>query len=84
MCECFHAAAGEAVSQSQVEEWMVGSFIQSHWPCRTLCPISMFSRIFATDSPAVPSTQAGLYFEKISTARDIAARRRCSVIMLRM
>ena len=47
---------------------MVGSFIQSHWPCMTLWPISMFSRILATDSPAVPSTHAGLYLEKISTS----------------
>ncbi len=84
MCECFHAAAGEAVSQSHVDEWMFGSFIQSHWPCMTLCPISMFSRIFAIDRPAVPSTQAGLNREKISTAREIAPSRRCSWIMLRM
>ena len=48
------------MSQSQVGEWMSGSFIQSHWPCMTLWPISMFSRIFATERPAVPSTQAGL------------------------
>ena len=38
---------------------MAGSFIQSHCPCRTLWPISMFSRIFATDRPVVPRTQAG-------------------------
>ena len=59
MWECFHADAGEAVSQSQVEEWMFGSFIQSHWPCITLWPISMFSRIFAVERPIVPRTQAG-------------------------
>ena len=59
MWECFQASAVEAVSQSQVEEWMWGSFIQSHWPCRTLCPISMFSRILAAESAAVPAIQAG-------------------------
>ena len=37
------------VSHSQVEEWISGSFIQSHWPCMTLWPISMFSRILAAD-----------------------------------
>ncbi len=47
------------MSQSQVEELIWGSFIQSHWPCRTLWPISMFSRIFAIESVAVPATQTG-------------------------
>ena len=59
MWECFHASAVEAVSQSQVEELIWGSFIQSHWPCMTLWPISMFSRIFASESAAVPASQAG-------------------------
>ncbi len=59
-CASASTPAGvEAVSQSQVEEWMFGSFIQSHWPCRTLWPISMFSRIFATDRPVVPSDPRG-------------------------
>ena len=58
--ECFQASAVEAVSHSHVEEWIWGSFIQSHWPCMTLWPISMFSRILAAESPAVPATQAGL------------------------
>ena len=39
---------------------MYGSFIQSHWPCMTLWPISMFSRILASESAVVPATQAGL------------------------
>ena len=63
---------------------MFGSFIQSHWPCMTLWPISMFSRILAIDRPAVPSTHAGLNRENSSTPRDAATSRRCSVIMLRM
>ena len=32
-----------------------GSLIQSHWACRTLWPISMFSRILARPSISVPS-----------------------------
>ena len=36
------------MSHSQLLEWISGSFIQSHWPCMTLWPISMFSRILAT------------------------------------
>ena len=47
------------LSHSQVVEWIFGSRIQSHWPCRMLWPISMFSRILATHRPAVPTTQAG-------------------------
>ena len=61
LCECFHWLAGEALSHSHAVEWIRGSRIQSHWPCMTLWPISMFSRIFATDRPAVPSTQAGFH-----------------------
>ena len=60
MWECFHASLVEAVSQSHEEEWIWGSFIQSHWPCMTLWPISMFSRILAAEREAVPATQAGL------------------------
>ena len=36
---------GHTLSHSQAVEWMSGSCIQSHWPCITLWPISMFSRI---------------------------------------
>ena len=67
--ECFHCSAGEALSHSQVVEWIFGSRIQSHWPCRMLWPISMFSRILATDSPAVPRTKAGGNLENSSTTR---------------
>ena len=56
---CFHWLEGLALSHSQAVEWILGSRIQSHWPCMTLCPISMFSRILATERPAVPSHQAG-------------------------
>ena len=47
-------SAGDALSHSQVVEWILGSRIQSHWPCITLWPISMFSMILETDSPTVP------------------------------
>ena len=57
--ECFHWSAGQVLSHSQVPEWISGSFIQSHWPCMTLWPISMFSRILPAASMAVPATQAG-------------------------
>src|SRR3954467_4454377 len=82
--ECFHASLVDAVSQSHVEEWICGSFIQSHWPCITLWPISMFSRILARESPAVPSTQAGLKRENTSTARERTSSRRCISIIDRM
>ncbi len=49
----------DAESQSQVEELIWGSFIQSHWPCITLWPISMFSRILASESIEVPAIHAG-------------------------
>ena len=61
MWECFHASFVEAESQSHEREWMYGSFIQSHWPCITLWPISMFSRIFAIESVAVPSAHIGRF-----------------------
>src|SRR5829696_8296274 len=57
------------MSHSHVVEWILGSRIQSHWPCRMLCPISMFSRIFATERPTVPTTQAGGNIETSSAAR---------------
>ena len=46
------------MSHSHVEEWISGSFIQSHWPCMTLWPISMFSTILARPSVAAPAHQA--------------------------
>ncbi len=82
--ECFQASAVEAVSQSQVAEWMRGSFIQSHWPCMTLWPISMFSRIFAAERAVVPATQAPRLREARSRTRPSTASRRCISIMLSM
>src|SRR5712675_80720 len=60
---------GEALSHSQVVEWILLSRIQSHWPCITLWPISIFSTIFATESPTVPASHAGGNRENNSTAR---------------
>src|SRR3954452_13141181 len=57
------------MSHSHVVEWIFGSRIQSHWPCRMLSRISMFSRILATDRPAVPMSHAGGYSETSSGAR---------------
>ncbi len=84
MCECFHCSDGEALSHSQVVEWILESRIQSHWPCMTLWPISMFSRIFATDRPAVPISQAGGNSENSSRARLESSSLRCTSITLRM
>ena len=56
----------------------------SHWPCMTLWPISMFSRILAADSPAVPMNQAGGNSENSSTARLPASRPRWVLITVRM
>ncbi len=68
------------MSHSQLLEWISGSFIQSHWPCMTLWPISMFSRILAIPSMAVPAKKAGLYLLANSVTRPAAARRRWMVI----
>ena len=84
MWECFHASAVEAESQSQVEEEIWGSFIQSHWPCMTLWPISMFSRILAIESSVVPASQAGRRREASSSTRPRTTSRRCISIMLTM
>ena len=81
MCECFHCSAGWAVSHSQVLEWISGSFIQSHWPCMTLWPISMFSRILATPSIAVPATHAGLYLLANRVIRPAVASPRWILII---
>jgi hypothetical protein len=50
----------------------------------TLWPISMFSRILAADSPAVPMNQAGGNSENSSTARLPASRPRWVLITVRM
>ncbi len=39
--------------------WIFGSRIQSHWPCRTLWPISMFSSTLPSASSVVPPISAG-------------------------
>ena len=82
--ETFHCSAGVAWSHSQVVEWILGSRIQSHWPWRMLWPISMLSRILATDSPAVPTSQAGGKIENSSTARLPSSRLRWVLMTLRM
>src|SRR3954447_24017715 len=69
LCECLHCSAGLAMSHSHVVEWILGSRIQSHWPCRMLCPISMFSRILATERPTVPTSKAGGNIEASRAAR---------------
>ncbi len=84
LCECFHISAGATLSHSQVVEWMRGSRIQSHWPCRMLWPISMFSRILATDSPSVPAIHAGGNQANSSTPRDPISRARCALMTRRM
>ena len=84
MWECFHASGVEAESQSQVEELIWGSFIQSHWPCITLWPISMFSRILASDSVVVPAIHAGRWREASRSTRARTTSRRCISIMLVM
>ena len=50
--------AAPSWSHSHDEEWISGSFIQSHWPCMTLWPISMFSMIFAKPSVTAPAHHA--------------------------
>ena len=72
------------MSHSHVVEWIFGSRIQSHWPCRTLWPISMFSRIFAVASAAVPAAQAGGSQEANSSARPATSRRRWAAMTRRM
>src|SRR4051794_2777754 len=84
LCEWRHACAVEAVSQSHAWELMTGSFIQSHWPCRMLWPSSMFSRIFATESVLIPSSQAGHHDEARSSMRPIRPSRRCRSMIDRM
>ncbi len=82
--ECRHASAVDAVSQSHARELITGSFIQSHWPCRTLCPISMFSRILARPSVLAPRTQGIRHRDAISSRRPSRASLRCRPIIDRM
>ena len=79
-----HASAVEAVSQSHARELITGSFIQSHWPCMTLWPISMFSRILARPRVAAPSAHGTRQRDAISSARPISASLRWNAIIDRM
>src|SRR6266702_2420861 len=84
LCECCHMSAGEAESHSQVVEWISGSRIQSHCPCSTLWPISMFSRILETASAAVPASQAGGRTDTNSSVRPPTSRPRWTAMTRRM
>src|SRR3954452_21661805 len=80
----FHPSLFHALCQSQLEELIWGSFIQSHWPCITLWPISMFSRILASESIEVPSSHVGQRRDANSTTLPPTTSRRCISIMLTM
>ncbi len=69
------------MSHSHDEEWISGSFIQSHWPCMTLWPISMFSTILATLSVAVPAHQAERRLLNASSNRPATSRARCAAMV---
>jgi hypothetical protein len=84
LCECFHMSAGIAKSHSHVAEWIAGSRIQSHCPCSTLWPISMFSRILEMVSAAVPANQAGGRTETISRVRPPTSKPRWTAMTRRM
>ncbi len=53
---------------------MSGSRIQSHWPCSTLCPTSMFSMILATESMPTPATHMTGFLAKTRLARPASSR----------
>src|SRR5919112_2889635 len=72
------------MSHSHVVEWIFGSRIQSHCPCRMLCPISMFSRILASDRPIVPTIQAGGKPDASRTARLPSSSLRWTSMTVRM
>ena len=72
------------MSHSHVEEWISGSFIQSHWPCMTLWPISMFSTILATPRAAVPAHHAERFELAASITRPATSRARCAAMVRRM
>ena len=77
-------SAGEALSHSQLVEWILGSRIQSHWPCMTLWPISMFSMIFEIDKPTVPASHAGGNRENNRIPRLLSSSLRWASMTLRM
>ncbi|PQM46756.1 hypothetical protein C1Y40_03065 [Mycobacterium talmoniae] len=72
------------MSHSQLLEWISGSFIQSHWPCMTLWPISMFSMILATPNVTVPAHQAVRRELAASNSRPASSRPRCAAMVRRM
>ena len=72
------------MSHSHVEEWISGSFIQSHWPCMTLWPISMFSMILATASVTVPAHHAERCELAASISRPAISSARCAAMVRRM
>jgi hypothetical protein len=57
LCEWRQSSAVQTVSQSYRCESSEGSRVQSYWPCITLWPISMFSRILASESAVTPPTK---------------------------
>ena len=69
------------MSHSQVEEWISGSFIQSHCPCRTLCAISMFSMILARASVPAPAHQVTRLEPKASSSRPAASSARWAAMV---
>ena len=69
LCVCFHCSDGHTLSHSQLVEWISGSRIQSHWAWSTLWPISMFSRILASESSPTPASHPGGSTPAISRAR---------------
>src|SRR6185436_12557994 len=50
---------GQTLSHSYMREFRPGSPIQSYWPCITLWPISMLSRILEMLSEATARGEAG-------------------------
>jgi hypothetical protein len=72
------------MSHSHVEEWISGSFIQSHWPCMTLWPISMFSMILERPNVAVPAHQAERFDPAASISRPATSSARCAAMVRRM
>ncbi len=84
LCECRHWSAGQAVSHSNVLPHRVGSPVHSYWPCMTLWPISMLSRIFDAASSAVPASQAGGKMPANSSARPVTSMERWALITRRM
>nr|VTP01646.1 hypothetical protein BIN_B_04151 [Mycobacterium riyadhense] len=72
------------MSHSQVEEWISGSFIQSHWPCMTLWPISMFSMILATPRVTAPAHHAERFELAANSSRPLTSSARCAAMVRRM